>query len=183
MPESEIRKSHIENNQLYFWTATINGWEHLLKDDKIKMEIIASLQWLKQQNLVALYAYVIMPNHLHFVWSVLGKNGKESPQGSFLKFTAHRFRQILLQTEPHLLNQFKVDAANKVHEFWQRDSLAFQLYSREVTWQKIEYTHNNPVAKNWQLAETREAYRFSSADFYYTGKDEFGILTHIGEIM
>ena len=147
------------------------------------MEIIGSLQWLKQQQLIALYAYVIMPNHLHFVWCVLGKNGKESPQGSLLKYTAHRFRQILLQTNPSLLNQFKVDASNKAHEFWQRDSLAFPLYSRDVIWQKIEYIHNNPVAKNWRLAETREAYRFSSAEFYYTGKDEFGFLTHIGEVV
>lgn len=183
MPESDIRKSHIESNQLYFWTATINGWKHLLADDKMKMEIIASLQWSKRQNLIELYAYVIMPNHLHFVWSVLGRNGKESPQGSLLKFTAHRFRKISLQTNPHLLDQFKVDAPNKSHEFWQRDSLAFPLYSREVIWQKIEYIHNNPVAKNWKLAETREAYKFSSAEFYYTGKDEFNILTHIGEVV
>ena len=81
-----------------------------------------------------------------------------------------------------MLDQFKIDAPNKSYEFWQADPFGFPLLSREVTWQEIEYIHNNPVAKKWLLAETRESYRFSSAGFYYTGKDEFNILTHIGDI-
>jgi len=32
-----------------------------------------------------------MPNHVHFVWQQLQKNGKETPQGNFLKYTAHEF--------------------------------------------------------------------------------------------
>ena len=30
------RKSHIEIGEIFFWTATINNWNHLLKDDKYK---------------------------------------------------------------------------------------------------------------------------------------------------
>ena len=162
MPKSEINNKTPEFNQPYFWTATINNWKHLMKEDAMKMEVISSLQWLKQNHLIELYAYVIMPNHLHFVWTMLAKNGKESPQGSFLKFTAHRFKHLLRQTSPHSLDQFKIDAPNKSYEFWQTDPFGFPLYSREVSWQKIEYIHNNPVAKKWLLAENREAYRFSS---------------------
>ncbi len=178
----EPRKSHVEHGIPYFWTATIHGWKHLLKDDAMKMEIIQSLQWLTNRDLIAVYAYVIMPNHLHFIWTVKSNNGRESPQGSLLKFTAHRFRKILYQTNQQVLQEYEVTAVNKLHEFWQRDSLALPLYSRPFLLQKIAYIHNNPIAKHWKLAAYPAAYRFSSASYYENGKDEFGILTHIAEI-
>lgn len=34
------RKSYIEIGEVYFWTATINNWNHLLKEDKYKEVII-----------------------------------------------------------------------------------------------------------------------------------------------
>lgn len=176
------RKSHIEMGNLYFWTATINGWKHLLHSDAMKLEIIQSLQWLAQKKLVAVYAYVIMPNHLHFIWAIKDSNGKESPHGSLLKYTAHRFRSLLYATDKETLKKYEVAANNKRHEFWQRDSLAVKIFTRDFLLQKITYIHNNPVAKNWQLAGHPAEYRFSSASYYETGGDEFGILTHISEV-
>ncbi len=131
-----------------------------------------------------MYAFVIMPNHLHFIWTIHPNNSrKESPHGSFLKFTAHRFRKILFEHDPEALKQYAVSAYNKSHEFWQRDSLAIPLYNLPFILQKLNYIHNNPVAKHWNLAPYPEAYRFSSASFYETGFDEFGILNHIGDVI
>jgi putative transposase len=178
----ENRKSHIEKDTVYFWTATIKDWKHLLAGDQMKMEVIGSLQWLTRKGLVTVYGYVIMPNHIHLIWKINHNNGSESPQGSFLKFTAHRFRRLLYQNEPDVLKGFEISAPNKSHEFWQRDSLAIRLYSRPFLLQKIIYIHNNPIAKHWRLAEAPVAYRFSSASFYENGNDEFGILTHIGDV-
>lgn len=55
--------------------------------------------------------FVIMPNHVHFIWQQLQKNGKETPQGSFLKYTAHDFLKILKQNGTSKL--YEVNAANK----------------------------------------------------------------------
>lgn len=176
------RISTTHQNQLYFWTATINGWKHLLAENHMKMEIIQSLQWLKAKELISVYAYVIMPNHMHLVWELHEPNGKESAKGSLLKFTAHRFRRILLDTNPTLLSSYQSSASNKAHEFWQPDSQAFPLYQRATIKQKINYIHNNPVNGKWSLASSANTYRFSSANFYQTGVDEFGFLTHIGEV-
>jgi putative transposase len=43
------------------------------------------------------------------------------------------------------------------------------------------YFYNNPEVNNPQLAKPAIEYRFSSANFYENGVDEFGILTHIEE--
>jgi REP element-mobilizing transposase RayT len=183
MPPAQPRKSSIAINNLYFWTATIHKWHNLLADDSMKMEIISSLQHLKKQGLINLFSYVIMPSHMHLIWQINGPNGKESPHGSLLKYTAHQFKKHLKMHDPGRLQSFRVDAANKQYEFWKRDSLAVLLFSRKVIFQKLDYIHNNPVAKHWRLAPSPEDYRFSSAPYYIYGLDEFGILTHISEVI
>ena len=180
--EYERRKSAMQYGELYFWTATINGWKHLLAADEMKLEMIQSLQWLTARELVTIHAYVIMPNHIHLIWETNKPNGKEQPQGSLLKFTGHQFKKILSDKHPAWLQEFKVEAVNKQYEFWQRDALAYPLFSRAVINQKIDYIHLNPVSGKWQLAGSSIEYRFSSAAFYESGVDEFGILTHIGAV-
>ena len=46
------RNSYTEFNEVYFWTITINKWQHLLKQDENKMIIINSLQCLVQKELI-----------------------------------------------------------------------------------------------------------------------------------
>lgn len=74
----------------YFYTDTIHEFRHLLTNDELKMVCINSWKYLVDHNLVKIYAYVIMPNHIHLLWKMLSLNGKESPAGSFAKFTAHQ---------------------------------------------------------------------------------------------
>ena len=94
-----------------------------------------------------MFAFVIMPNHIHLIWRTKELNGKETAQGSFLKYTAHEFRRMLLKEDGEKLSSYKVDAENKKHEFWQRDSLAIHLYSREVAFQKLKYIPARPVRR------------------------------------
>ena len=85
------RNSYTELNEVYFWTITINNWHQLLKSDANKMVVINSLQWLVRNELIKIYGYVIMSNHIHLMWEQLKMNGKEFPKNSFEKFTAKSF--------------------------------------------------------------------------------------------
>ena len=177
-----LRKSHVAINNTYFWTATINNWQLLLLDDTMKLEIIHSLQWLVTKKLVSIYGYVIMPNHIHILWSIHATNNNELPHSSFLKYTAHRFKSILNQKNPKALDNYRVNAQNKQYEFWQRDSFAMKIESRKFLIKKIEYIHKNPLAKKWNLCRNIIDYNFSSAKYYELGIDDYNILTHVGEI-
>jgi len=73
-------------------------------------------------------------------------------------------------------------ATNKQYEFWQRDSLAFELTKRSTALQKLDYIHNNPLAVHWQLCKAPADYYYSSAKYYETEKDNFGFLTHIMDV-
>jgi putative transposase len=71
---------------------------------------------------------------------------------------------------------YVVSANNKSYEFWQRDSLAIRLYSREVAMQKLKYIHNNPLAEHWILVTDPSAYKYSSACYYEMDKKKFAFL-------
>ena len=129
------RKSYSEINKIYFFTATIHQWKYLLSDDGNKELIINYLKELSEKKFIKVYAFVLMPNHIHFIWKQLNKNGKETPQGSFLKYTAHEFLKKLKQSGQS--KEYEVIATNKKHEIWQRDSLSVEIYSREVAKQKL----------------------------------------------
>lgn len=182
MKPAEVRKSHMDIGKLYFWTATINNWNTLLDEDILKEVIISSLKYLVANRKIEIYAFVIMPNHLHFIWQLMKMNGKEKPHASFLKYTAHTFEKYLQANKPDLLKLYGVDANNKKYEFWQRDSLAFELLKRKTVKQKMDYIHYNPVMGKWNLCKEPHDYHYSSAYFYEKGVDNFGFLNHIGAI-
>ena len=175
------RKSHIDKGELYFWTATINKWYRLLEKDEYKDVIIDSLQYLTDEGKVDVFAFVIMPNHIHFIWQVHEPNGKESPQGSFLKYTAHIFKKMLRKEGAGKLAAYKVDADNKKFEFWQRDSLAIPLFTRKVALQKLNYIHRNPLAEHWSLVKDPCDYKYSSARYYELNKKNFSFLKDLWE--
>jgi REP element-mobilizing transposase RayT len=186
MPEDFLkyqRKSFIKIGGIYFWTATINNRYTLLEDDHCKKIIIDSLAYLTATNKITVYAFVVMPNHIHLIWQIHELNGKETAQGSFLKYTAHAFKKYLVQNNPEFLKLFAVNAENKKYEFWQRDSLAFELIKFETAIQKLNYIHSNPVSKKWNLAIDREKYFYSSANFYENGISEFGFLKNLVDFL
>ena len=172
----------MEIGEIFFWTATINQWQKLLLQDEYKEVVISSLEYLSNAGKIDVYAFVIMPNHIHLIWKTNELNGKEAAQGSFLKYTAHEFRKMLLKEGNEKLSSYKVDAENKKHEFWQRDSLAVPLYSRAVASQKLKYIHNNPLAEHWQLVKHPCDYKYSSARYYELNEKNFSILKDLWEV-
>ena len=167
----------MDHLQSYFYTDTIFQFKHLLADDNIKMIIINSWKYLVANQKIRIYGYVIMPNHIHLIWEMLELNGKESPAGSFAKFTAHQFKKYLQGKDEQLLAQYLSDKSDRSYQFWKRDPLAIPLTSEMAFLQKLEYIHTNPILAKWGLADLPEQYRWSSALFYETGVDEFGIVT------
>lgn len=171
------RKSYTSIGGVYFWTATIHKWRYLLEKDSAKQLIVDYLQELSLKGLITVYGFVIMPNHIHLIWSLLKLNGKESPKSSLLKYSAHMFlKELKCQGKAW---QYKVSVSNKEHEIWQRDSLSVEIYSPNVAKQKLDYIHANPVSGKWMLAKDDLHYHYSSARFYDSGKDDFGFLINL----
>ena len=156
-----------------FLTAAIPERKPLLANDEHKQIVIDSMKWLTEQKRCIINAFVIMPNHIHMIIRTIDMNGKETPMGSFLKYTAHEFKKMLLTGDREMLELYRVHATNKKYEFWQRDSLAIQLYTPAVAFQKLNYIHLNPLAEHWQLATDPCDYIYSSTSFYEKDDRQF----------
>jgi len=77
---------------LYFTTATIKGWKHLLKPDKYKQIVSDAMTFLAEREEVWFYAFVIMPNHIHWIWQLQGDTILSSVQQRMLKYVAGQIR-------------------------------------------------------------------------------------------
>ena len=124
------RNSYTELNEVYFWTITVNNWQHLLQLEANKMIVVDSLQWLVQKGLVKIYGYVIMPNHIHLMWEQLQMNGKEFPKNSFEKFTAKLLVRNMKENNDAAVKNYQVAARDRQYNIWQRGPLAIKIFNR-----------------------------------------------------
>lgn len=161
-----------------FFTATILEWKPLLRNDGYKSLILSSLRFLVQHNRIALYGYVIMPNHIHLIWHIGEGHTREGVQRDFLKYTAQHIRWDLINHNPTLLEQFRVNARDRMFQIWERNPLTVDIYTEKVLLQKLNYIHNNPLQEKWHLCARPEDYPWSSARFYHTGVDPHGVVSH-----
>ena len=91
----------------------------------------------------------------------------------FASYTAHEtLKQLKQDDRAELLNFFRQAAQedhDREHRIWE-EALAKNVYSETFLFQKMEYTHNNPVDKDWHLVTDRADYLYSSACFYDRGQ-------------
>ncbi|SHH14059.1 REP element-mobilizing transposase RayT [Chryseolinea serpens] len=160
-----------------FVTITCLKWKPVLADDRFKDIIISSLSFLSMTNRATIYAFVIMQNHMHLIWQILGDHSRENVQRDFLRFTSQQILKILRNENSSLQRELRVEARDRKYQIWERNSLGISLWSEKVMRQKIDYIHLNPVKAGW--CEFPEEYKYSSAGFYSNGERRWEFLVHI----
>jgi len=111
-----------------FLTATILRWQHLLADDKCKQIILDSLEWLVKEQKCTVYAFVIMPNHIHLLWKISDGFTRQEVQGAFFNFTGHEFKKYLKENNTAAPEEHYVDDGDRIYQFWERDSLSERMF-------------------------------------------------------
>lgn len=165
-------KQHAE-----FITITCLDWKPILEDDHIKNIIIESLSYLTTNKRISVYAFVIMSNHIHMIWQMLGDHKREDVQRDFLKYTAQKIIRHLKLNDSALLAELLIQTKDRRYQVWQRNSLGVPLWSDLVLWQKLEYIHTNPVKAG--LCSDATEYVYSSARFYFRGDNSWSFLSHV----
>lgn len=164
------------SHKIQFFTATILKWKNLLENDKYKQIILSSMSFLSQKNRVKIFAFVIMPNHIHIVWQIADDRKREDVQRDFLKFTAQQIRFDLIDSNNNFLNEFVVNAKDRKIHIWQRNPLSVDLFDEKMIVQKINYIHNNPLQEKWAFVNNASEYFYSSAMFYEGESSTFDFL-------
>ena len=164
MPRSRYRFG--DEPYPYFMTNTVVTWLPVFSRPEFAAVVLDSWRFLQRERGIAIHAFVIMENHLHWIAS--------GPQlakrvGQFKSFTATTILKAMTErgysTMLQELRFFK--AAHKTdqdHQLWQDGSHPKQIDSDQIMEQKIEYIHNNPLRRGFVDEPTH--WRYSSARIY-----------------
>ena len=179
-------KSFPEKEHLYFVTSSIAGHKHLLSKPGYAQIILDSLSFLRGEKRIKLYAFVIMPNHFHLIVKVLDASNISKLAHDLKLFTANQIiKKLQVDKELYLLDYFEQQAKGikkQKHKVWEAGFWDKNIFSEEFLREKMEYTHNNPINKNWRLVEERSEYPFSSARFYDKGEETIIAIDDVREL-
>ncbi len=158
---------------LYFVTTSTERHIHIFKHEAIIRIILDSWHFLRTSERMKLFAFVVMPTHVHFI----GKFSQEHPLSDVIRdFKRHTARQIIRQIQVKknaaLLGVFQSINKDDRQEFkvWEDGYDARDIFTPDFLQQKMEYIHYNPCRPKWKLANSPEEYPWSSARFYILAK-------------
>lgn len=161
-----------DNEKACFITITIVEWIDLFTRTNHKNSIIESVKYCQKNKGLEIYAFVLMPSHLHMLCRAKEGFDLSNIMRDFKKFTARRLiqnikeqpesrRQWLLELFTRSCAHLKRDQEFKV---WQDGYHAEEVFSNKFIYQKLNYIHNNPVKD--AIVERPEDYLYSSARNY-----------------
>ena len=171
---------HTRTNKegIYFITFTCYGWLPLFEVSNGFDAVYHFFKALTMQGHTVL-AYVIMPNHVHFLLHYNGGKSLNTVMGNGKRFMAYEIIKLLEQKEEHLLLQKlkaevrdKDRSRGKRHEVWKDSFDIKECRTEKFILQKLIYIHENPVRGKWKLSSSSLTYQHSSAPFYFNGKQQ-----------
>jgi putative transposase len=164
---------HVAPTHLYFVTTSAVQRAHVFRRDIIKRILVDSLNTGRILGQYQLFAFVMMPNHVHFILRCLNDYTPGDVMREFKKATANMILRQYEAEDNHAALAFCASAVKpgqkQQYAVWEDEYQAKNVFSPAFLRQKLDYIHHNPIQPHWRLAEQPEQYLWSSARFYLTG--------------
>lgn len=168
---------------LYFITFATVGWTDVFTRKVYRDILLDSIRFCQKEKGLELFAWCIMSNHVHLI-----ARAKEGFQLQHIirdlkKFTSKQItREIEINPQESrrewLLaiyrNAGQYNSNNTSYQFWRQDNKPIELYTNEVTKQKLDYIHCNPVEAG--IVDNPAEYVYSSARDYADNKGLLDII-------
>ncbi len=173
--EQQLRKTIRHYNIPYhahFLTFSCFQQLSLFSRERTKRWLIEAIVSAKEKYKYALWAYVIMPEHVHLlVYPMLEKYNISLFLKTIKQSVARKAKHYLKENNPDWLNKLTVKRGPKnVFRFWQTGpGYDRNINSENELFEKIHYIHNNPVRRGIVL--TPKQWKWSSASWYDGERD------------
>ncbi len=168
------RKYKIRDQQkLYFLTFAVVRWVDDFTRREYKDIFLESLRYCQQKKGLELYAYCIMPNHVHLIAGVSEGGNLSAVMRDLKKYTSTQIVQAISNNVQEsrrewmlwlFRDQGQANPNNNKNQFWQQESHPVELSTNAILDQKLEYIHQNPVRAG--ICYAPEDYIYSSAGQY-----------------
>jgi putative transposase len=151
----------------YFVTSAIVDFV-IIFDQKVYIDIILeNLDFYRHRYGFKLYAFVIMPEHLHLIIHPLRESKIKDIMRNFKSYTSKRLTSQLREDGRFdVLNRLKKFATRKIeHPLWTEGIRPIGIRTEKILRSKIDYIHANPLRRG--IVRNLEDYPYSSFRNYY----------------
>jgi REP element-mobilizing transposase RayT len=168
MDPEQPRRRHYENRakggQCMFATTTVIDFAPVFREPGLAEAAMRTLLKQVQSTGARLHACVVMHHHVHIV---VGLPADGTGPGWMQKLKS----DIALLVRPSLTDAHREWMSQQVglngRGFWRRSFRSTVLVTPKVFWQKVRYTHLNPVRAGY--CDREEDYPWSSKRFWEAG--------------
>ncbi len=151
---------------IYFITTRLEKESQFFTEEEAKI-VEETLLELETKKELMVYAYVVMPNHVHVLCRPLGSGLSKAMQ--LLKGRSSRLINVLREAKAcptatdGIANGGRGDFG-RPSNVWQKGFFDFTVLTERKFREKFNYIHYNPL--RWGLAGNAEDYQYSSARHY-----------------
>lgn len=153
--------------------ATINWIDVFVREDYFSI-IVESLNHCIENKGMTVYAYCIMPSHVHMIF----RDKNDEPSKLLQQLKTHTSKKIRKAIEDNpqesrkewilwMMKRAGSKTKEGLFQLWQHHNQPIELWSNSVFSQKLDYIHNNPVASGF--VSNPGDWKYSSA-INYEGK-------------
>jgi REP element-mobilizing transposase RayT len=153
---------------LYFVTTGCFRQYHLFNRDITKRLIVDILDCVRLRKRFKLYAFVVMPNHVHLIVQCRDAD----PLGDAIRdfHVADRLLRDYRRRGNRAALKRLCLKGRQGCKVWEESYDAKDVFTPEFLRQKMTYIHNNPLQPRWYLVASAEGYLWSSACYYLLGR-------------
>lgn len=165
-----------DNAKPYFVTFATVNWIDVFIRNEYRDELLNSLRFCQQRKGLDVYAWCLMPSHVHLI---IGAHQHPLPEiiRDLKAYTSRRLRELINDHPQESRKEWIVwmmeragrrNGNNYDWQLWQQGSNPVELGSRPIFRQKMDYIHYNPVAAGF--VDEPAGWLYSSARDYSGGK-------------
>jgi len=149
----------------YYLTSVAKDRLPVFRTSEIKTVTCAALDEARNSGRFALYAYIVMPDHLHVITD---STLSASRTLQFINGIISRRIIAFLKDHDYETSLRKLQHERRPrgysHSLWDHHPDARLLLTEKMLMQRVHYTHQNPVRAN--LIKRAEEYRWSSIRYW-----------------
>jgi putative transposase len=167
---------------VYFVSFAVVYWIDLFVREEFCNIFIDTLKYYQEKDRLELFAYCIMPSHIHLIF----RDKQKEPEmllGHIKKYSSKRIQESIINNPQESRKEWILWMMERAAEnttnvknrmLWQHHNKPIELWSQEVIKQKLDYIHNNPIASGFIL--DAEHWKYSSAVNYSGGKGNIDVI-------
>jgi putative transposase len=161
-----------DSSKLYFISFSVINWIDVFIRDEYRHVLIESFKYCQQKKGLEIYAYCIMTSHVHMIVSS-EENRLENIIRDLKSHTSTQMRVTIDNHSGESRREWMMwmmkraglrNSNNNDYQFWQQNNHPIELYNYEMTKQKLDYIHDNPVKAGF--VSKPEDWLYSSARQY-----------------